>query len=177
MFTDIVLPAGLELRPAQTEDEPFQEQLFRSTRKHLTQILLDKQVVDTLIQQQFQLQQAYYRKQWPNANTLVVYFSNKPVGKIILDKSETHLHVIDIVIEEAMRGQGLGTSLLRALQVIAAKQSFSITLSVDRENLAAKKLYLALGFGVVSQSDTHEFMVWSSCSVPTDSRSSMALQE
>lgn len=177
MLMDISLPAGLKLRPAQKEDEPFLEQLFRSTRTQLFQILQEKQLIESLIGQQFQLQQNYYKQQWPNASNLILCLADKPVGKIILDKSKTHIHVIDIAVEESVRGQGLGTSLIFALQNFATKHALAIKLAVARDNLAAKKLYLTLGFYVTNQSATHEFLEWSLQGASTDPRPFMALQE
>ena len=160
MLADVLANSGLELRPARVEDDVFAEQLFRSTRKYLTQILVDSQFPETLIQQQFQWQQRHYKQLWPDAKDFIIYFSMQPVGKLTLNETANDLHIIDFIIAEKMRGKGLGTSLLRALQAVAKKQSLALRLSVDCENLSARRLYLALGFKVVTQTDTQAFMVW-----------------
>jgi RimJ/RimL family protein N-acetyltransferase len=51
--------------------------------------------------------------------------------------------------------------VLRAIQAGAEKCRGHIKLSVDRQNLPAKRLYHRLGFQVAGISDTHESMTWS----------------
>ncbi|HEX5056963.1 MAG TPA: GNAT family N-acetyltransferase [Gammaproteobacteria bacterium] len=150
---------GLTLRPPRTADAAFMEGLFRSTREHFYYSMpAPREHVDLLIAQQYRLQQAHYARQWPAARTLIIERSGMPIGKITLDEGETALHIVDFIIEPAARGQGYGTAMLQALQTTAKARR--ITLSVDRQNLPAKRLYLALGFRVDAVSETHEAMSW-----------------
>jgi hypothetical protein len=50
---------------------------------------------------------------------------------------------------------------LKAIQASAKKRQIPVKLSVDRQNLLAKKLYLCLGFQPAGMTDTHEAMMWS----------------
>ncbi|MGG5315617.1 N-acetyltransferase family protein [Enterococcus sp. AZ072] len=57
-----------------------------------------------------------------------------------------------IAVDEAFRGQGIGSSLLEAVDLIAIRDDEEIVgLSVDRLNPGAKKLYLREGFEEVGQ--------------------------
>lgn len=154
------LSDGLELRPATKSDRGFMQQLFASTRDHLRHLPLSPLQIERLLEQQYQLQLAHYVRQWPDAHIRIIQLAGKAIGKIVLEESETTLHVLDIAIEPAMRGRGYGTSILRALQAAAEKHGLPIRLSVDRQNPRAKELYLSLGFQVAANSDTHESMVW-----------------
>lgn len=173
MINDFILPAGLELRTAQAEDDRFMEQLFSSTREFLYSMPMPKQYVDVLIGQQYQLQKTSYRQQAPQAVVLIIQLQGKPVGKIIINKNNNVFHIIDCVLMPEVRGQGYGSTVFRAIQAAAAQQKMSITLSVDRQNFLAKKLYFSLGFRALEfrvnvsgiqmneASDTHESMSWS----------------
>ena len=55
MLTDISLPDGLGLRPAQAQNAAFFERLFMSARDYFYQMPLPKDQVDALLRQQFHL--------------------------------------------------------------------------------------------------------------------------
>lgn len=167
MLSSIRLPNELGLHAAQAEHRAFMHQLFRSTREHLYSMPMPRQFIDTLVDQQYQLQQAAYARQFPNARTLIVQLSDEAIGKIILDENETILHIVDFAIEPGMRGRGYGTAVLRAIQAGTEKCRGQIRLSVDRQNLPARGLYRRLGFQVSATSDTHESMTSSPSDIAT----------
>jgi ribosomal protein S18 acetylase RimI-like enzyme len=155
---EITLSHGLELRPAQAADGAFMEELFRSAREYFYAMPISRQHIDLLVVQQYQLQQASYARQWPAARTMIIERSGQAIGKIMLDESATVVHIIDFVLEPGMRGKGYGTAILQTVQAAAGKRRMK--LSVDRQNLRAKKFYLGFGFQVNAISDTHESMIW-----------------
>lgn len=159
MLIDAALPDGLTLRPATAADGLFMEELFRSTREQFYEMPLPRQHIDLLLAQQYRLQQASYAGQWPGAYTLLIERAGRGIGKITLDESAARVHIIDFVLEPGMRCKGYGTAILEALQAAAGERR--IGLSVDRQNLAAKRLYLGLGFAVEAATTTHESMGWS----------------
>ncbi len=149
---------GLGFRPAQAADGIFTEELFRSTREHFYSLPMPWEHIDLLLAQQYRLQQASYARQWPDARTMIIERAGQGIGKIVLDESTADMRIIDFVLDPGMRGQGYGTAILQALQAAAGERR--IGLSVDRQNLAARKLYLGLGFAVEAVSETHESMSW-----------------
>lgn len=166
MLNEISLPAGFGLRIARAEDRVFMEQLFRSTREYLYLMNMPRQCVDILVTQQYQLQLASYQKQWPDATVLIIQLFAEEIGKIILNRNESAVHIVDVAFLPGWRGKGYGKTLLRAIQAVAAQQQVPVKLSVDRHNLLAKKLYLTLGFRVTGSSDTHDSMAWSHSAEP-----------
>jgi RimJ/RimL family protein N-acetyltransferase len=157
------LADGLGLRSARAADGAFMEELFRSTRGHLYALPILRQQIDHLVAQQYQLQQTSYAGRWPDAQTMIIECSGQAIGKITLDEDETALHIVDFIVAPAMRGKGYGTAVLKALQTAAGRRR--ISLSVDRQNSVARKLYLHLGFQVESASETHESMSWAPSTV------------
>jgi RimJ/RimL family protein N-acetyltransferase len=154
----ITLADGLGLRSAQAVDGAYMEELFRSARGYLYAMPMPRQHIDLLVAQQYQLQQAAYARQWPAAQTMIIERLGQAIGKIVLDESTTVVHIIDFVLESGMRGKGYGTAIVQTVQATAGKRR--LRLSVDRQNLPAKKFYLGLGFQVDAISDTHESMIW-----------------
>lgn len=56
-------------------------------------------------------------------------------------------HITNIAVEQSARGRGVGTAVTRALMQYASNMGVSyMTLEVRRSNLAAQRMYRALGF-------------------------------
>lgn len=151
---------GLSAKAANANDNPFMAQLFYSTKPFFYELGLPREVVDTMLAQQYQLQQASYREQYPNANTYILFYHQQAVGKVMLDTSEYRVHIIDLIVINSMRGQGFGSAILAFIKQEAAIRNLPVGLSVEKENARAKKLYLQHGFKLESCSDTHELMLW-----------------
>lgn len=160
MQTTMSLPDGLGLRIAKSSDQIFIENLFQSTREFLYQADAEKEYIDMVIDQQRYLQTEGYGQQFPNAYTMIVDKQQESIGKIVLDFGANLVHVLDLALIPAARGKGYGKAVLQAIQYVAQQQMLPVGLSVEAYNIPAKKLYLSLGFQVVEQTPTHEFMLW-----------------
>lgn len=160
MLTEIALLPGLFVRKATSDDQPFLENLFFSTRNYLYSMPLPKSQVDLLIRQQFLLQQSSYLSSFPAAEIFIINHQSLAVGKVMVDVSSDTIHVVDIALSENARGKGWGSALLRALKKYAEQEGRLVKLAVDQQNIRAKKLYLALGFRVTESSLTHDTLLW-----------------
>lgn len=112
MFDEFNSLIGLSAKAANANDNPFRAQLFYSTKPFFYELGLPREVVDTMLAQQYQLQQASYREQYPNANTYILFYHQQAVGKVMLDISEHRVHLIDLIVIHSMRGQGFGSAIL-----------------------------------------------------------------
>ena len=108
---------------------------------------------------QFRAQDRAYRAQFPNARFDVIECDATPIGRLIVDRGERAIHVVDVVLLPEHRGQGIGTSLLRALLAEATANGQPVTLRVDRDN-PARSLYRRLGFATVSEDAIYAAMAW-----------------
>ena len=160
MRGELNLPIGLSVKAANTNDDPFMAQLFYSTKTLFYELGLPSEVVEIMLEQQYRLQQASYREQYPNANTYILFYHQQAVGKVMLDISEYRIHLVDFIIIPSMRGRGFGSAILAAIKQEAMKRHLPIGLSVERENTQAKKLYLQHGFKLESYSGAYESMLW-----------------
>lgn len=151
---------GLSAKAANANDTPFMAQLFYSTKTLFYELGLPSEVVETMLEHQYRLQQASYREQYPNANTYILFYHQQAVGKVMLDISEYRIHLVDFIIIPSMRGRGLGSAVLAFIKQEAMKRCLPVGLSVERENTRAKKLYLQQGFKPESYSGAYESMLW-----------------
>jgi ribosomal protein S18 acetylase RimI-like enzyme len=95
------------------------------------------------------------------ATTSVIAVDGQTVGYIqVLDK-EDRIHVQNIAVARAFQGKGIGSRLLKELQLKAAARHVPLQLGVFRTNTLALKLYERLGFCQTGETATHIEMCWS----------------
>jgi len=160
MLLEALRPRGLSARPAQPEDQGLLRDLFLCARPHLQSLPLPQAALAALIDQQYNFQQAGHQRRFPHASHLVVQAGDTPIGALTLHDSAADLHIVDIVLALAARGQGHGTALLRWVQGSAAVLGRRVTLSVDATNPAAQRLYRRLGFSTLSADAIQFDMQW-----------------
>lgn len=150
------------LRTATARDEPFLRHLFHLSKPHLADIPMPRNFVEAVIEQQYELQRASYRQQYPSSGYFLVLLQGEPIGKLTLyqDLEAASLRIVEICLKPTCCSKGFGTALLRSLQALSQKNRWSLCLSVDRQNWRAKKLYQSIGFRITGASYSHEFMVW-----------------
>lgn len=146
MLLEALRPRGLSTRPAEAADRNFQRTLFISARPHLQFLPLPEAVLAQLLDQQYDFQQADYQRRFAGVSRLIVQERGMPIGALTVHDNGADLHIVDIVIMPAVRGQGYGSALLRWVQGSAAVLGRRVTLSVDAANHAAQRLYARLGF-------------------------------
>jgi len=153
MLDRLSLPVEFTLRIADEHDLGFMAALFRSVRPHLLMIDLPVQHLELLVNHQYQLQQLTYKTHWPGAVTFIVQYRGESIGKVVVHEEKNLLHIVDIVLTSEQRGKGYGTALLKAFSKMADQHAILLKLSVERDNLRAKNLYLAMGFEVFEEGD------------------------
>lgn len=161
MLTDgMSLPGGLSMRPMRESDNAFFETLYRSTRDDLRLLDAEEDFIEEFIGFQRRAQVEGYGGQYPNAMYFVAEHHGDRIGRIVLDFGQEEVRVVDIALIPAARGKGFGGQILQVVQLIAGKLKASVSLSVRFDNLAAKQLYLGLGFVVEEAGVPFERMVW-----------------
>ena len=89
----------------------------------------------------------------PFSRSLVAYRRDDRdavVGYLVRWHVADEMHLLNLAIAQAVRGQGLGRRLLRVLLAEARRKGARVvTLEVSERNLAARALYESLGFRVV----------------------------
>jgi ribosomal protein S18 acetylase RimI-like enzyme len=154
-------PAGFALRPETETDAPFRLALFRASRgPGWDRVPLPAEMLTRIMEQQFHAQTQGYRAAYPRARLEIITVDATPVGRLAADRGVDSLHLVDIAVVPERRGQGIGGAVLRALMDEAAAAGMPVTLQVDRDNLAAQRLYHRLGFVATAENDTHFTLRW-----------------
>ncbi|WDR35083.1 GNAT family N-acetyltransferase [Pseudomonas serboccidentalis] len=92
--------------------------------------------------------------------TSVIEFNGQMVGYVqVLDK-EDRIHVQNIAVSPKFQGKGIGTRILKELQLQASARHVPLQLGVFRTNALARKLYESLGFRQTGETTTHIEMAW-----------------
>ncbi len=97
------------------------------------------------IDMQFRAQRLSYMNVYPNAEYYVIERSGQPVGRMIVDRSQHTILLMDIAILPQFRNAGLGTALLQELLREADQAGRPVRLHVEGFN-PAFRLYQRLGF-------------------------------
>ncbi|MBL4829756.1 MAG: GNAT family N-acetyltransferase [Aliivibrio sp.] len=134
--------------------------LFKSTREFFQLAGAESEDIDAMIASQQVLQMNSYIHSFPDATHFIIECQNEKVGRVIVDFIGKSMHLVDISFLTEARGKGYGKTVIKALQQIATENATPITLVVEQGNIAARALYLKLGFISKSVTPPHEFLVW-----------------
>src|SRR4030095_15129659 len=115
--------------------------LYASTREsELAVLAWDERLQQAFINMQFGAQMQQYRMSYPNASNSIVLLDDQRVGRLIVDRGERELILVDISLIPEQRGRGIGTHLIRELLFEASSTTKSVRLHVLHTN-PAKHLY------------------------------------
>ena len=143
----------------------FLFEVYVSTRQlELAQTGWDEAIKAGFLRMQFRAMRNGYAHQYPKAEFSVILLRDRPVGRIVVDRSETEIRLVDIALLTRERGQGIGTCLVKDLQTEAARAKKPIHLQVLKQG-GPRCWYERLGFVYVHTDGVYESMVWRSVSL------------
>lgn len=148
-------------RPERTEDESFLFAVYSGTRA--AELVLTGWNAETklaFLNAQFRAMRQGYARQYPNASFLVIARGDCPLGRLVVERNEREIRLVDLALLPEARGQGIGTSLLRELQREAKVAAKPLRLQVLKNN-AAGNWYKRLGFVETPGDGLHHHMEWS----------------
>ena len=158
---EIPSPLGvLHLRPEREEDRDFRYRLFCDSRQPEFALLLTPAAFQQIMAHQFHAQMVSYRAQFPQARFDIIELSGEPIGRLVVDRPGTRLHIVDHAIIPQRRGRGIGTALMRALMQEASAAGLPVQLEVVSENDPAYRLYQRLGFVTVEMMPMYMRLEW-----------------
>lgn len=148
------------LRPCAAHDEAFLQDLYASTRTDaLAALGWGPAQEQAFVRMQFQAQRLSYLAQFPAAEYRIVQRNGADAGRLIVDRSEDVIRLIDISLLPAHRNAGIGTGLICDLLAEATRTSKAVMLHVDRSN-RAQRLYERLGFVPMADDEIYTEMAW-----------------
>ena len=108
---------------------------------------------------QFRIQQQSYAVSYPAAENSVILLAEKPIGRMLVERSPREILLVDIALLPDYRQQGIGSALVQSLLDEAAAAEKSVGLSVYQSN-PAMRLYQRLGFSKVGEEGLYMQMQW-----------------
>ena len=153
------------LRPASAADDDFLRCVYAASRAdELALTGWDATQRQDFVSMQYRAQAAHYQAHWPDAHqSVLVAWQNglaHDAGWLWLDQRAETIHLLDIALLPAFRGQGIGTRCLQTLMQQAAISDRALTIYVEAGN-PARRLYERLGFVPVGHAQgVHQHMAW-----------------
>jgi GNAT superfamily N-acetyltransferase len=152
--------AEVSLRPESAEDASFIDELViavRETEPGFRDLPVEERT--RLLIEQSQLQQADYRRKFPQAHFLVIVASGKLVGRFYVNHTSNHIRVVELSILPDYQGHGIGIQLMKSVLAEGTRTGLPVRLSMAIGN-PVLSFYDKLGFGVVAKTDSHHGMEW-----------------
>jgi len=154
------IAAGISVRPATANDQPFMETLYRSARPELQFIDGGQELVETVVAQQFHAHTQGAGETYPNAMHFIIEKTQHSIGALSVDFGHNEVRVIYVAFIPAARGFGYGKAILQGVQQAAASSHSPVAVVVWHNNPGAKRIYLELGFQVEESQLLADRMVW-----------------
>jgi GNAT superfamily N-acetyltransferase len=149
------------LRPVGAGDEDFLYRVYASTRTgEMALVDWSAEQKEAFLRMQFQAQTTHYRAYYPNAEYHIIQReASIPIGRLIVDRSNDSMLIIDIALLLEYRNAGVGTTIIQHLMAEATPTNQPIILRVEFFN-PAMKLYIRLGFVKTREINIYHEMVW-----------------
>lgn len=151
---------GLVVRPSRASDGAFLQMLYHSARPDLQLIDGEREQVEAVIGQQFQIQEQGLGDHFPNAMHYVVEKLGTLIGALVTDFGHNEIRVLYLAFIPAARGKGYGRIVLQGVQQAAEQIRCPVATVVWANNPHARQHYLALGFQVEERDVAAERLVW-----------------
>lgn len=149
------------LRPIREEDLEFLLRLYATTRADEMAMVTDwsDEQKEWFVRMQFQAQHAWYQEHYGDAQFDLVLMDGVPVGRLYVHRRPAEIRLVDISLVPELRGQGIGSALLRELMAESEAAGKPLTIHVEKYN-PAMRLYLRLGFKPIEDRGPYDLMEW-----------------
>ena len=152
---------GVTCRARTDDDLPFIAALYASVRAgEMALTGWPEEMRAAFLDQQHRAQHHHYLTHYRDADWLVLEHEGAPIGRLYIHAAPADLHLIDISLIEASRGQGIGTAIMSDLIEKAGEAGMTMSLFVEPNN-PARQLYARLGFVSEGIEGAYEAMRWS----------------
>lgn len=128
------------------EDLDFLLKVYASTREDEMALTgWSKEEIDAFLKMQFELQHKQYIENYKHAAFDIIFYNNKPAGRLYVDRRKDDIRIIDIALLPEFRRLGIGSKIMKDLISEADQKKIPLSLHVEQNN-PAMTLYETLGF-------------------------------
>jgi ribosomal protein S18 acetylase RimI-like enzyme len=151
---------SLSLRVVDANDEGFLFQVYAGTRAPEMELVdWSAEQKQAFLQMQYNAQRQSYLQQFPKAEYHIILRNDVGVGRLIVDRSDDFISLMDIAILPEHRNSGIGSAFIKALQVESAETNKPLQLHVETFN-PALSLYEKLGFTKIGEVGFYWQLEW-----------------
>jgi ribosomal protein S18 acetylase RimI-like enzyme len=152
--------APVTLRAEQPGDEPFLFEVYASTREsELALTNWEEPARRAFLDMQFAAMRRGYAGMYPAGEFLIIVLGERPIGRMVLNRTVVDIRVVDLALLPADRNAGIGTFLMRRVCAEAAQAGKPVRLCVVK-NSRAVRWYERLGFSKTEETALYEQMEW-----------------
>lgn len=128
------------LKKAKLEDQDFLFQVFIECRPDL-QWICNTDVQQMVIRQQYEIEHTQTNLIYPDAIHNIIMLNDIRVGRLIINKKEKTVRIIEIGLIESYRNKGIGSTLIDRIKKEALEKGEHILLQVAWFNHSAYQFY------------------------------------
>ena len=148
------------LRPVDdAQDAQFLSKVYASTRDDLMMTGLPAEQLRMLVEMQQRAQEQHYRANHPTAEHYIVCLEGEDIGRLIVERLDGALTLVDVALLPEFRGRGIGGAIMSDLTNEAASSQRAFVLHVIKTNPAVN-LYQRLGCEITGDLGMHYRMEW-----------------
>lgn len=153
-------PGAVSLRPETPADEPFLRAVYASTREEELNLTgWDHATRENFLDLQFRAMCQGYRSMFPHGEFSIILLDGAPAGRMVLNRDERTLHLVDLAVLPSFRNRGLGTQLIERVLSEARATRRRVQLEVQKGG-RPRGLYHRLGLRMFEETETFEFWEW-----------------
>jgi ribosomal protein S18 acetylase RimI-like enzyme len=150
----------ISLRPEAPGDEALLFEVYAGTREaELNLTSWDAVTRRAFLDMQFKAMRQGYRGMYPGAQFAVIVAGEQPVGRLVVNRQDNSVHVVDIALLPAFCGRGIGTAVMRKLQGEAGEAGKKVRLRARRDPRTLR-FYQRLGFAIVAEAGLDFELEW-----------------
>jgi len=152
---------NITLRPALEEDEEFLFTVYAGRRRQeMAAWGWDEAQQMAFLRMQFRAQHISYSYGYADADHRIILLNEHPIGRILVDRTEQDILLVDIALLPEYRNAGIGSRLIGELLDEGARKRIPVRLHVEKSNPGAARLYERLGFKYTQESADRFEMIW-----------------
>lgn len=143
------------LRAADSDAELIEKIYYFTRNDEFAALGWSDEQLKMFLKMQCDYQRQSYQMQFPEAEYSMILFEDKKIGRLIVDRTENEIRLVDIALLPEFRNRGIGSEIIEDLGVEAKTNDKPLGLQVERNNSGAFRLYRKLGFEVVGENDIY----------------------
>ncbi|MGA7234091.1 MAG: GNAT family N-acetyltransferase [Bryobacteraceae bacterium] len=95
---------------------------------------------------------------FPESASYIVEADAEDSGWLVTTTLPDEIRLVEIMVLTVLRGNGIGTSVIRGILADAAQKQIPVRLNVNKTNRAAIRLYERLGFRAIDSNEVQQVM-------------------